>query len=153
MSGACGDCTMCCRVFAIAQLQKSAGKWCQHCDIGKGCKVYDDRPAVCIDFECLWLMSQTEGEPMPPEFRPDRCKVVFTGTTDPQIIAANTMPGMSNAWRNGIVRDLINHMVKGGFRIAAGVMASRTMTMIDKNGERTVELSEPDQDGMQWGND
>jgi len=32
-------------------------------------------------------------------------------------------------------------------------MASRTMTMIDKNGERTVELSEPDQDGMQWGND
>jgi hypothetical protein len=35
---------MCCKVLGITELQKPVGKWCPHCDIGKGCKIYESRP-------------------------------------------------------------------------------------------------------------
>src|SRR5436305_14221849 len=40
----CGDCTLCCKLLSITELEKPIGKWCPHCEIGKGCKIYDCRP-------------------------------------------------------------------------------------------------------------
>ena len=152
MSGLCGECTMCCRVFAIPLLQKPAGAWCTHCDIGKGCKIYESRPDVCIDFECLWLQSHGEsGNPMPIELRPDKCKVMFSGTTNPEVVNALTMPGMTNALQNPAVRKVISILVKGGVAVATGVLSARRMILIDSEGEHEVEMSEPDAKGIQWG--
>jgi hypothetical protein len=152
MAGDCGSCTACCRVYAIPQLDppKPAGKWCTHCDIGKGCKVYDNRPTLCVDFQCLWLMSQSKDAPLPAELRPDRCKVVFSPTTDPDIMSGITMPGAPDAWRRGQVRGLIGNMVKTGFRVVVGPPASTTKIMLDRKGEREVQMTEPDENGMQW---
>ena len=144
---------MCCRVYAIPQLDKPAGKWCQHCDIGKGCRVYETRPKLCVDYECLWLMSQSRDDPrqrLAPELRPDRSKVVFSTTTDPTIMAAITMPGLSDAWRKGPARQLIGTLVKAGIRVSVGPPAARRRVNIDQHGEHEVEMSEPDADGMQW---
>lgn len=32
-----------------------AGAWCRHCDVGHGCKIYEDRPQGCRKFDCGWL--------------------------------------------------------------------------------------------------
>lgn len=154
-SNACGSCTMCCRVYAIPQLEpaKPAGAWCTHCTIGKGCKIYDQRPKLCVDFECLWLQSQSRENPkqrLPADMRPDRCKVVFSPATDPNIMAAITMPGMSDAWRKGAARRLIDSLVKGGVTVSVGPPAARHRVNVDQRGEHEVEMSEPDADGMQW---
>ena len=53
---ACGDCTLCCKVMAIEELAKPAGQWCRHCKPGRGCLIYDSRPAECSAFDCLWLI-------------------------------------------------------------------------------------------------
>lgn len=150
MAGDCGSCTACCRVYAIPSLDKPAGKWCEHCAIGEGCKVYETRPALCVDFQCLWLMSQSKDAPLPAELRPDRCKVVFSPTTNPDIMAGITMPGAPDAWRRKAARDLIDTMVKNKYRVVIGPPASLTKTMIDHRGEREVEMTEPDENGMQW---
>ena len=63
MTNHCGTCTACCRVFAIPALNKPAGQWCQHCDIGVGCKIYNSRPQTCVEYECLWLQSQKRDDP------------------------------------------------------------------------------------------
>jgi hypothetical protein len=152
MAGDCGSCTACCRVYAIPTLDKPAGKWCQHCDIGKGCKVYDDRPKLCVDFKCLWLQSQDRDpdERQPLDLRPDKCKVVFSPTTKDGLFAAMVMPGSPDAWRKGPAARLIALMVRRGLRVVAGLPASTTKVMIDQYGERDVQLTEPDENGMQW---
>jgi hypothetical protein len=153
LAGDCGSCTACCRVYAIPSLDKPAGKWCDHCAIGTGCKIYETRPELCIDFKCLWLQSRSREdrrEHLPDELRPDRCKVVFSPTTNEEIMSAMVMPGQPDAFRKGAARRLIETMVKGGMRVVAGLPQATTKVMIDENGEREVEMTEPDENGMQW---
>ena len=149
----CGECNACCKVFEIPEIDKQAGKWCEHCAISKGCTIYEDRPQMCVEFECLWLLSQKRADPreqLAPELRPDRCKVVFSPSTNDMIMAATTMPGSPDAWRKPKVRALIDTLVKGGGAVVAGSPRSTQRTMIDKNGPRTVYMTEPDEHGMQW---
>ena len=54
--GTRGNCSLCCKLQAIPELDKPADKWCQHCRPGKGgCSIYNDRPNVCQAYMCLWL--------------------------------------------------------------------------------------------------
>ena len=153
MAGHCGECTQCCRAYAIPEIKKPAGKWCQHCKIGVGCTIYEARPKMCSEYQCLWLHSQerTGREIMALELRPDKCKVVFSLTTDENIIVGLTAPGYPDAWRKEPVRGIINNMLLSGFRVVVGTAASTRKLMLDKFGAREVELSEPDENGMQWG--
>jgi hypothetical protein len=154
MTNHCGSCTACCKVFAIkeAPVTKPAGVWCHQCNVGKGCKIYDTRPQTCVDFECLWLLSQSrsDAERMGPHLRPDRCKVVFSATTNDQIMSATTMPGAPLAYQRSDVRELIDCMVGGGVAVVVGGPATTTKRMISPLGEKDVHLTPPDADGMQW---
>lgn len=152
MDNKCGTCTACCRVYAIPEFNKPAGKWCEHCAIGKGCKIYATRPPRCVEYECFWLQSQTQGKPpLGPELRPDRCKVVFAPSTNDHIMSALTMPGRPDAWQAKVVRDLIDYLNRAGVAVAVGAPASRTQIMLSSDGsQRVVRMTEPDRDGMQW---
>jgi hypothetical protein len=151
---ACGSCTACCRVFAIPELKKPAGKWCEHCAVGVGCKVYDARPERCVEFACLWLQSQDNpAHALSPELRPDRCKVVFSPTTNEHILSAITMPGAPDAHRRKLVRELIERLVENGAAVAVGPPGARNVTMFTKAGEHPARLSAPDANGMQWRED
>jgi hypothetical protein len=150
MAGHCGSCTACCRVLSIKQLNKPAGKWCEHCAVGQGCTVYERRPEQCSDYECLWLHSQHDGfgSPMPDEMRPDRCKVVFH-PIDEGLYVALCMPGSPDAWRRGAAKRVIDWLVGNGERVLAGLPGTPTRTLIDRDGEREMEVGAPDADGNQ----
>ena len=45
----CGDCNMCCKLPEIPSIKKQSFDWCNKCDVGKGCKIYNDRPKKCKD--------------------------------------------------------------------------------------------------------
>jgi Fe-S-cluster containining protein len=63
-----GDCSMCCKVFDIPELDKPAHRWCRHCRPGKGgCSIYDSRPAGCREFSCLWLNGHGTADWYPPK--------------------------------------------------------------------------------------
>ncbi len=51
----CGTCTLCCKVYALPELEKPPGVWCKHCAPGKGCKIHDAPPDPCRLFNCLWM--------------------------------------------------------------------------------------------------
>ena len=149
----CGTCTACCRVFAIPEIKKAAGVWCKSCTVGVGCQIYEQRPKPCVEFECLYLQARTRDDirdHLPDELRPDRCKVVFHPTTDPEVMAATTMPDSPDAWRRKPVKKLIDRMVAAGYRVAVGGPASATRTLITSTGERTQRMTPPDENGMQF---
>ena len=155
MPNHCGECNACCKVFNIPELEKPAGKWCQHCVIGKSCEIYPTRPKACVDFECFWLQSQKQEprERWAPELRPDKSRVVFSTSTNPRVVSAITMPGAEGAWKRPVILNIIRTLASRGFATVCGGATSTHRTMIDQFGVRKVTLSEPDENGVQWGND
>src|SRR3974390_2825112 len=70
----CGQCSLCCKVSRVGQLNKPAGQWCPHCAPGRGgCMNYENRPSECRNFFCSWIVSPE----LPPEWRPLSCKMVL----------------------------------------------------------------------------
>ena len=73
----CGGCSVCCTAMRVTALEKPAGRRCEH-QTPAGCGRYEDRPAACRDWFCMWvrdgrgLFSDAE--------RPDRLGVFFTAT-------------------------------------------------------------------------
>lgn len=71
----CGTCVACCVITRVEapNFVKEAGVMCVHCS-GRDCTIYEDRPAPCRTFYCLWRRVGT----MPDTLRPDRTGVMFT---------------------------------------------------------------------------
>lgn len=82
----CGDCTLCCKLLPVKELEKGANTRCQH-QSRKGCAIYHQLgfPPSCGLWNCAWL----GGEDLP---RPDRCGWVVDIVPD-EIQARNNETG------------------------------------------------------------
>jgi len=76
--GECGECTVCCTLSVVKELNKEAGETCVHCISNKGCSIYNARPQDCRDFACAYLESGIDNVSL----RPDKCDVMFFRKTD-----------------------------------------------------------------------
>ena len=91
----CGQCTLCCKVLPIKELGKPHDQWCQHCDVGRGCRIYDQRPSVCRGFYCDYRTQALVGE----HWFPARSKMVLFSEPDGNRLAIYVDSSRSNAWR------------------------------------------------------
>jgi Fe-S-cluster containining protein len=91
----CGTCTLCCKVAAVEEVFKPNGVWCSHCVKGKGCTIYDQRPASCRSFYCQWMLDKTFG----PEWKPERAKFAMVKSEGGRRLTALVDPGFPSAWR------------------------------------------------------
>jgi hypothetical protein len=90
----CGECTLCCKVFTIAELEKPAGTWCTHCAIGKGCTIYETRPKTCQIFNCSYLETAWIDE----IWRPSICNMVLTADPANKRVLVRVDPDQPDAW-------------------------------------------------------
>jgi hypothetical protein len=128
MSGRhCGDCTLCCKVMAIEELDKPAGTWCRHCQPGRGCGTYDDRPGECREFNCLWLVDDRFG----PHWRPSKSKLVLATSADG--IEVRCDPTFPDAWRKEPFLSEI--------RVLAASGEAHDVTMLVIIGQRMILLA------------
>ena len=119
----CGSCTLCCQVLVIDDFDKPAGKLCDNCTLGGGCKIYSSRPEVCRDFECEWL---TERE-VPAILHPDRLGTLLMIDAETDEYQAVCDPKRPQAWRHPLMFKHLVAMAKEGHVVVAksGVMAWR----------------------------
>jgi len=72
MARECGDCTKCCEGWVSSvdkKIEFYPGKPCHFLkgkNICNGCTIYEDRPKMCKDFECEWLINEN----IPEWFKP-----------------------------------------------------------------------------------
>lgn len=104
---------MCCKLLGIGELKKPRNKWCPHCAIGSGCRIYEQRPESCQTFECFWL--QDEGKYLSDEARPDKTGVVIF-MPDEVAVQVHVDPHKPDAWRTGETGTFIQG-VSGGIRV------------------------------------
>jgi len=91
----CEGCTLCCKIFAIPEMPKQRHEWCRHCDIGKGCRIYDTRPETCRDFFCGYLLMPN----LPEHWKPSRSRMVLTWESHANRMVINVDSGRPDAWR------------------------------------------------------
>jgi len=89
----CGDCSLCCKVLGIPELEKPKDVWCPNFSAGAGCRIYADRPPSCRNFACQWLTDLTMG----PEWKPSVSKLVLD--SKPRLLAVHADPAVSKPWR------------------------------------------------------
>ena len=141
----CGTCTMCCKVYQIAALDKPEGRWCPHCAIGRGCRIYDERPEQCRDFHCIWL----QDESMPQEWKPEICKMVLSIYPSTGFIYVQVDPGTPFAWRKEPYFSQLKVMAERLLRDRRHVLVfvNRDATLIMPTGPVTIGKMSP-QDGF-----
>lgn len=91
----CEGCTLCCKIFGIPELEKPRHEWCAHCEIGKGCRIYETRPASCREFVCGWLIDGT----VPEHWRPAKSRMVLTTEDGGRRLVINVDAGRLDAWK------------------------------------------------------
>ena len=91
----CGACTLCCKLLAIEELGKAHGDWCNHCQVGVGCKIYNQRPSECRKFDCGYLAWSRTGD----HWYPANSKMVIVLDNDGNRLAIHVDPARPNAWR------------------------------------------------------
>jgi len=105
---ACADCSLCCKIMAIEELDKPAHSWCRHCKPKQGCQIHQTRPSECRTFNCLWLADEHLGQ----HWRPDRSKLVLTTSEDGIEIRCD--PAFPDAWRKEPFRSEIQKLAESG---------------------------------------
>ena len=96
MTRHCGPCTLCCTALRVVELDKPAGERCRH--LGpRGCRIYDERPASCRAFECLWL----QRDAIPSNLRPDKSGAVFSANSSGNQVVLHLDPRRPRAHAKG----------------------------------------------------
>lgn len=54
---ACGDCSLCCKVYEFLEVPTSAGEWCRHFAPGLRCTIHETRPNQCRRYQCAWTLN------------------------------------------------------------------------------------------------
>lgn len=72
----CGECTVCCTLSVVPELEKGVGEECVFCKNSK-CSIYGKHPQVCKDFKCAYLEAGIDNA-----LRPDKCGIMFVKKND-----------------------------------------------------------------------
>jgi hypothetical protein len=92
----CKDCTLCCKLLGIAELEKPRATWCTHCEVKAGCKIHGAHPAECRDFYCGYLTNAALDE----RWAPTRSKMVLAyDEVHAPRLSVHVDPARPDAWR------------------------------------------------------
>jgi hypothetical protein len=109
----CGDCTLCCRFFAVPELGKPEAEWCRHCTQA-GCAIHATRPQSCRNFDCFWLLDEAFSD----DLRPDRCGVVaWWNGADHESVVLHVDPDRPDALARVPGSELLRAVMAGFERV------------------------------------
>ena len=133
----CGDCTLCCMVLPIHQVQSPPSVMCQHCTIESKCNIYDTRPEACKNFNCEWILDET----MSDDLRPDKTGVIFEKITNTIYLSLVNYTNL-NAWDNAIVRKHIKKLNDSGSSVIISSFTNQPKLFLLADGKTQEEVIE-----------
>jgi len=112
---------MCCWVLEITELGKPNGAECPHCVGGSGCGIYADRPAVCGEFYCGYLVLPF----VDARWFPDQCGMMIFPDAAQKRLAVHVDPARPDAWKAPAYHADLRHWAmaaeKMGFQVYVAI--------------------------------
>jgi len=116
----CGSCTACCFILGVPEVPTACYEPCPNCRTKKrgrrgnkkaGCVIYEERPPLCVAYECLWLQGGLRNQD-----RPDRLGVMFDTLIRqdddlPALCARATVPGFLPKRAKAVIEDYANRVI------------------------------------------
>jgi hypothetical protein len=133
----CGSCTLCCKLLRIEELAKPQGEWCEHCAVGTGCRIYDERPQACRGFFCAWMTQAALDE----RWYPARAKLMVFPSADGRRMNIVVDPARPGAWREEPFRSEILMWAREGAARDVEVLVvvgSKVLKILPDGGEIPV---------------
>jgi len=98
----CAGCDLCCTAPGISELGKPPGERCSNLcgEAGASCSIYPSRPKVCVEFYCLWRITDAV---LPDWLRPADCGFLLgfnNVAVWPGVITVHVDPERPDAWDN-----------------------------------------------------
>ena len=134
----CGTCTLCCKLFPVPDLGKSAGKWCQHIVQGRGCGIHETRPDVCRAFFCQWIYNEALG----PEWKPEAARFVMSIYPGTNSLVLTVDPGTPARWRDAPYIGQLRIWAQGALETGQQVLVFNGNRITAILPDREVELGE-----------
>jgi hypothetical protein len=136
----CAGCDVCCSAPGIAELGKPPGEPCRHLagEAGRSCSIYASRPKVCIDFHCLWRMTDRV---LPDWLRPADCGFLLAFNRPdqwPAVVTVHVDPARPDAWFNPWAQTVFAELAEKWNCLVAIGQAPGTSHIFCPNGSRIV---------------
>jgi RNase P protein component len=112
---ACGECSLCCKLLYIKELDKPANQWCPHCRPGKGgCSIWGATHDICKTYFCGWRLTSAFGD----EWFPLKSHMVVSLTRPKengvQVLMVTVDPLHGEAWRREPYRQQLREWARRG---------------------------------------
>jgi hypothetical protein len=142
MAKECGDCSLCCKLLDIPELDKPRGQWCPHVIPKRGCSIYSSRPGSCQNFVCLWLLDTR----LDDVWKPNKCKMVVVAESDMHVVVY-VDKGVIQPWLQEPFFSTLRKMAARG--LDAGGMVTvveneETIVILPDRGVRVGKLQSDD---------
>jgi len=144
----CGTCSLCCKVYSVQELNKPAGRWCIHSVPGLGCANHADRPPVCSQFFCSWLVDLNLG----PEWKPEVCRFVLSADPAYQALTLMVDPGMPLAWKREPYYSVLKTFSEVLFRLNQKILVNLRghITVLLPDRDVPIGIIDPGEEIVVW---
>lgn len=124
----CSGCTLCCSLLGVVELNKPVFKICKHCTIGKGCKIYEEKPQTCTDFACSYLTTPS----VPEYWNPKICGMLLHAAE--KVLSVICSAGARHRWKEEPYWSYLR-------RVAAALHAQGIMVRIVRKAEPVLVIN------------
>ena len=137
----CGNCSLCCKLLKVIELDKPANQWCGYCKPGKGgCTIHATRPDICRGYFCGWMLSDKVGD----EWYPLDCHMilslgVFGGIQTVTVTVDGRYPEM---WQRAPYYAQLKQMARRGLHVTE----PKNILLVHVRVDNRVWLLMPDKD-------
>jgi hypothetical protein len=136
----CGDCTLCCKLLPVRELDKGAGERCQHQGVGK-CRVYHrpQMPPSCRLWNCRWLVDPATAKLHRPDrshyvidLMPDLIRLTHNETGEVreiQVFQVWCDPAFRDAWRDPALLAYAERQAEAGIAMLVRFNSTEAMSV------------------------
>jgi len=143
----CGECSLCCKLAQVDELDKPAGVWCRHCAPGRGgCTIYETRPPVCRNWHCNWMLDSSLG----PEWRPLTCKMILHFEKAGSRLSVRVEPSHADVWRRKPYYSQLKRWSRAGAEVRQQVVVYIKKRVIVILPDKDVDFGDVEHGEQIW---
>lgn len=130
----CGECTLCCEILPIPEINKPENQLCPNCTEKSGCNIYSNRPISCRQFDCVYIKNDDS-----EDLRPDKTGIIFEYISE-NIIIGTRRESKIYDWETKKINDYIDTLNENGISVILTSFTNAPLIVKPTNGKTVIDI-------------